>query len=188
MRNRQVPRERMVPFLREFSRRHDGWLATVRVMQPRLGSQVEAPDLPLEGIVSSCRRHRARSRSTRSRSPDRNLEHRHRRSPARSGSRCRRRDEDQALEIVSEDGTKTILQFRAGQVRHPTGLRLRGGGEVRKILVATDGSRAGVAAVKFAAGLARTDDRDDRLIVLTVELGRGGARRARGPGSRRRCR
>ncbi len=49
-----------------------------------------------------------------------------------------------------------------------------------RVLVATDGSRAGVAAVKFAARLAR-GDRDGRLMVLTVEPNGGGARRARGP-------
>jgi nucleotide-binding universal stress UspA family protein len=37
-----------------------------------------------------------------------------------------------------------------------------------KILVATDGSRAGVAAVKFAAKLAGAD-RGSRVIVLTVD-------------------
>ena len=37
-----------------------------------------------------------------------------------------------------------------------------------KILVATDGSRAGLAAVKFAAKLAG-GDRGSRVIVLTVE-------------------
>lgn len=37
-----------------------------------------------------------------------------------------------------------------------------------RILVATDGSRAGVAAVKFAATLA-VSDRDSELVVLTVD-------------------
>jgi len=41
-----------------------------------------------------------------------------------------------------------------------------------KILVATDGSRAGVAAVKFASKLAG-GDRDNRVIVLTVESNGG---------------
>ena len=49
-----------------------------------------------------------------------------------------------------------------------------------RVLVATDGSRAGVAAVKFAARLAH-GDRDGRLIVLTVEPNGGGPRGARGP-------
>jgi len=49
-----------------------------------------------------------------------------------------------------------------------------------RVLVATDGSRAGVAAVKFAARLAR-GNRDGRLMVLTVEANGGGPRRARGP-------
>ena len=51
-----------------------------------------------------------------------------------------------------------------------------------RVLVATDGSRAGVAAVKFAARLAHGNP-DGRLIVLTVEPNGGGPRRARGPGS-----
>jgi nucleotide-binding universal stress UspA family protein len=49
-----------------------------------------------------------------------------------------------------------------------------------RVLVATDGSRAGVAAVKFAARLA-CGDRDGRLMVLTVEPNGGGGRRSHGP-------
>ena len=49
-----------------------------------------------------------------------------------------------------------------------------------RVLVATDGSRAGAAAVKFAARLAR-GDRNGRLMVLTVEPNGGGPRGARGP-------
>ena len=36
MHNRQVPRSEWFHYFREFSRRHDGWLVTVRVMHPSL--------------------------------------------------------------------------------------------------------------------------------------------------------
>ena len=52
MRNRLVPRAEWFQFFDEFSRRHQGWSTTVHVLSPKLGSQVEARDLPLEGIVS----------------------------------------------------------------------------------------------------------------------------------------
>jgi hypothetical protein len=53
MRNRQVPRSEWFRFLDDFSRRHDGALTTVRVLNPDFGSQVEARGLPLGGIVSA---------------------------------------------------------------------------------------------------------------------------------------
>ncbi len=52
-----------------------------------------------------------------------------------------------------------------------------------KILVATDGSRAGVAAVKFAARLA-TGDRTAELIVLTVDSN-GASAKAQAAGSQK---
>ena len=51
MKNRQVPHAEWPRFFEGFTRRHQGWLATVRVVDERLGAQVEARDLPLEGIV-----------------------------------------------------------------------------------------------------------------------------------------
>ena len=52
MRNRLVPRTEWTSFFGEFSRRYQGWLVTVRILNPAYGSQVEARDLPLEGVVS----------------------------------------------------------------------------------------------------------------------------------------
>ena len=89
MRNRLVPRTEWTSFFGEFSRRYQGWLVTVRILSPAYGSQVEARDLPLEGVVPSAAgpislhlggfragQRRARGRLARS----------------RSGSRSRRRD------------------------------------------------------------------------------------------------
>src|ERR1700736_3449436 len=52
MRDRQVPRAEWFSFFREFSERHADSPATVRILSPRFGCQVEARDLPLEGIVA----------------------------------------------------------------------------------------------------------------------------------------
>lgn len=53
MKNRQVPRAEWSRFFDDFSRRHEHEPATVRVLSRRLGNQVEASALSLEGIVAS---------------------------------------------------------------------------------------------------------------------------------------
>ena len=52
MRNRQVPRAEWFKFFENFTRRHEGWLVTVRVLDPRYGAQIEVDNLPLSGIVA----------------------------------------------------------------------------------------------------------------------------------------
>ena len=59
MRNRLVPRSEWFQFFDAFSRRHQGRIATVHVFGPKIGFQVEACGMPLEGIVSNRRRHGA---------------------------------------------------------------------------------------------------------------------------------
>jgi len=116
MHSRQVPRSEWFRYFREFSRRHDGWLVRVRVMHPSLGSQVELHDVPLEGIVSSAD---ATGPITihAGASPVRNLEH-HIPGPVQVWVEVSEKGEDQALEIISDDGTKTILEFRTAPSRN----------------------------------------------------------------------
>jgi hypothetical protein len=110
MPNRQVPRSEWSGFFQEFSRRHDGWLVTVRVLHPKIGSQVEVRDLPLEGIVS-----RADARGPISlhlgATAERNVEHEIP-SPREVWVEISDRGAEEALEVLSDDGTKTILEFR----------------------------------------------------------------------------
>ena len=49
---REIPREEWVEFLDSFSRQHEGWLVTVEVLGEEIGAQVEAAELPLEGITA----------------------------------------------------------------------------------------------------------------------------------------
>lgn len=52
MPTREIQRNEWVSFFDSFSSRHRGWLATVEIMDPEIGDQTEARDLPLEGITA----------------------------------------------------------------------------------------------------------------------------------------
>ncbi len=110
MPNRLIPRSEWFRFFDDFSRRHQGWLVTVRVLDPTIGSQVEVRDLPLEGMVS-----RADARGPISlhlgNTPSSNVEHEIR-SPREVWLEVSERGADQALEVLSQDGSKTIVEFR----------------------------------------------------------------------------
>ena len=49
---REIPRNEWIEFLDSFSRQHEGWLATVEVLGYEIGAQVEAQELPLQGITA----------------------------------------------------------------------------------------------------------------------------------------
>lgn len=49
---REIPRREWVEFLDSFSRQHEGWLVTVEVLGAEIGAQVEAQELPLQGITA----------------------------------------------------------------------------------------------------------------------------------------
>lgn len=110
MRNRQVPHAEWLPFFEAFTRRHQGWLATVRVIDPKLGAQVEARDLPLEGIVVD-----AGSKGPISillgKGTQSNIEHPVDR-PEQVWVEMTEEGAEAALEIESAGGIKTILEFR----------------------------------------------------------------------------
>lgn len=110
MRTRQIPRAEWFSFFEGFNRRHEGWLATVRILGPTLGAQVEAQDLPFEGIVadpqaSSLSLHLGKSSGS-------HVEHPVER-PIQVWLELTDDGADSALEIESENGVKTILQFRS---------------------------------------------------------------------------
>jgi hypothetical protein len=109
MENRLVPRAEWYRFFEDFSRRHEGTPATLRVLHPQLGSQIEARDLPLEGIVSA-----ADTRGPISillgRTANPNLEHEIPK-PRQVWVELTEAGGDQALAVISEDGTRTIVEL-----------------------------------------------------------------------------
>ena len=111
MRNRLVSRTEWFRFLGEFSRRYQGWLVTVRILHPSFGSQVEARELPLEGIVASADGSGPISLHLGG-SAKSNVEHEIP-SPRQVWVELSEEGAEEALGVVSEDGTKTIVEFRA---------------------------------------------------------------------------
>ena len=111
MRNRLVPRTEWYRFFRDFSRRHEDWLVTVRIVSPTLGAQVESSDLPLEGIVADHAGHGPISIHM-GRTPEHHVEHEVP-YPKQVWVELSADGAEEALEIESNDGTKTIVQFRS---------------------------------------------------------------------------
>jgi hypothetical protein len=49
---REIPHDEWIEFLDSFSRQHEGWLVTVELFGADIGAQVEARELPLEGVTA----------------------------------------------------------------------------------------------------------------------------------------
>jgi hypothetical protein len=111
MRNRQVPRAEWFKFFESFSRRHEGWLSTVRVLDPRFGAQIEVENLPLSGIVADPEG-RGPVSFWLGRGSGPNLEHAVE-NPEQVWVELTESGAEAALEIASADGLRTILEFRS---------------------------------------------------------------------------
>jgi uncharacterized protein DUF5335 len=109
MRNRLVPRAEWFSFLKGFSRRHADDPVTVQVLAPGLGSQVEARALPLEGIMAE-RRTTGPISIAVGRSPERHVEHEVP-DPSQVWVQMSEDGAERALDIESQDGTRTIVQL-----------------------------------------------------------------------------
>ena len=109
MHDRQIPRAEWFNFFQAFSRRHEDWPVTIRVISPRLGSQVEAAELPLEGIVAD-RAGRGPISIHVGHDIKRHVEHEVE-NPLQVWVEVADSGGEEALEIESSDGTKTLLLF-----------------------------------------------------------------------------
>ena len=96
-------------FFDAFSRRHQGWLTRLTVLDPKLGAQVVTLELPLQGVVADTR--------------GRNIAIQLGELPDDVGHAVRNAkrvwvelgddDSEAAVEIESADGTKAILELRS---------------------------------------------------------------------------
>ena len=109
MRTRLIPHAEWFPFFQGFTRRHPGSPATVWLLGPQLGAQVQARDLPLEAIIAD---------------PlattitiqlgglvGRNVEHPVP-QPIAVWEELTEEGDEKALGINSADGTTTLVEFR----------------------------------------------------------------------------
>jgi len=112
MPTREIPRAGWVSFFNSFSGKHEGWLVTVEVIGPDIGDQEEAKELPLVGISADLKDNENFVNITVGRLPEDRMMH-----TVTDAARVwlKQSDEgaDEALEIESKDGTKTLLTFRA---------------------------------------------------------------------------
>ena len=110
MRNRLIPQAEWFRFLTDFSRRHRGEAATVRVLNSKIGSQVEAQGLPLEGIETVAHGFGPIAIFLGSAPPEANIEHLVQ-EPQQVWLECSEEGVEEALDIESVDGTKTLIQL-----------------------------------------------------------------------------
>ena len=108
MRTRLVPRAEWFDFFEAFTKQHARWVTTLWLLGPSIGAQVEARDLPLEGIVADPLAISIYLGGM----PGKNLEH----PVATPISVWLEMPEEGALGalgINSADGTTTVLEFRS---------------------------------------------------------------------------
>jgi hypothetical protein len=109
-RTREIPREQWRSFFEGFSRRHWNWLATVEVLGDRIGAQIEVRELPLPAVFFEARDDSITL--VMGKDSEKHLEH-----PVPAPRRVWLEEgeggAEAALEIESESGTKTILEFRS---------------------------------------------------------------------------
>jgi uncharacterized protein DUF5335 len=113
MSTQEIPRAEWNNFFDGFSRQHEGWLATLEIFAPDLGAQEEAHELPLEGISIAAGDESpiAISISLAQTSED-HVTHTIT-GPERVWLEQTLGGANAALEIESENQTKTLLRFRS---------------------------------------------------------------------------
>jgi hypothetical protein len=109
METREIASAQWTEFFERFTREHDGAPATLRVLGGELGAQVEARELPFEGI-SPDRRGGDPITIDLGRGLGTHIEHRVT-APKRVWAQVDENGRDIALEIESADNTKTIIDF-----------------------------------------------------------------------------
>jgi hypothetical protein len=124
--SQEISRGEWEAFFGGFSRRHQGWLTTVEVLREKLGAQTEARELPLQGVFSE--RDGSRITILIGQNAQDHLAHVVE-QPRRLWVEVAEGGAEAALEVESEDGTKTILEFRAVAAPEAVDGVLPGGGK-----------------------------------------------------------
>lgn len=113
MQTTQITKTEWPAFFDSFSRKHEGWLATLEVFGPDIGAQIEERELPFEGITDEWDEVQGNTIMITAGS-DANDHVTHTVSHPTEVS-LEQTDEgaDAALAIKSEDGTTALLRFRS---------------------------------------------------------------------------
>lgn len=110
---KEIPREEWKTFLDTFSRQHEGRLASLEVLAADIGAQLEASDLPLEGITATSIDDESQSIAINlGKTPEDHVT-RTIAEPTRLWLEQTSVGASEALEIESADEVKTLLRFRS---------------------------------------------------------------------------
>jgi hypothetical protein len=110
MQTRDIPREQWIRFFDDFSKNHEGWIVSLEVLGADIGDQEEANNLPLVGISADVKARENRVEIIIGGRPDVDVT-RFIERPKHVWVKEPRVPGDEAMEIESEDGIKTILNF-----------------------------------------------------------------------------
>ena len=110
MPTREIPRNEWIKFFDDFSKQHQGWIVIVEVISPELGDQEEADGLPLVGITADVKDGENRIEIMVGGKPEAHLT-RIIQNPKLVWVKQSEEEAHEALDVESEDGTKTILRF-----------------------------------------------------------------------------
>jgi hypothetical protein len=112
MSTREIHRDEWVAFFDGFNRQHSGWLVSIEVFGADMGAQIEASELPLQGVVAET--HEAGREAISIMAGEEPAEHMTHRIDAPTHVRLLATGEgaDAALEIESADGVRTLVRFR----------------------------------------------------------------------------
>ena len=113
MKTKEIPKNEWAEFFDGFSRKHEGWLVNVEILGPEIGAQVEVREMPLAGITDEW--HEVEGNTIMimtGAKPEGHMTH----SISHPMSVSLEQTDagaDAALAIKSNDGTTTLLRFRA---------------------------------------------------------------------------
>lgn len=113
MQTKEITRTEWPSFFDSFSRQHEGWLATLEILGPEIGAQIEERDLPFEGITDEWDETEGNTIMIMAGGKaDDHVTHMIRR-PTEVSLEQTDEGADAALAIKSEDGLTALLTFRS---------------------------------------------------------------------------
>lgn len=113
MRTQEIPKKEWTGFFDSFSRKHEGWLVKLEILDPEIGAQVEERELSLEGITDEWHEKVGNTITIMTGvKPDDHITHS---VTGPTSVSLEQTDEgaDAALAIKSGDGVTTLLRFRS---------------------------------------------------------------------------
>jgi hypothetical protein len=113
MPTQEIARDEWPDFFDSFSRRHQGWIVAVEVFGTDIGAQVEAREMPLQGITAEMQRSGEEIISIMvGDTPEDHVTHTIA-SPTRVNIKRSEEGADEAVEIESAGGSSTLIRFRS---------------------------------------------------------------------------